>query len=685
MTIRPLRLLPLFWVACSVPESEPFKNDGPGELIDNGGDGGDGDSGDSGDTGGPIEPLACNPLNIAGDCLLPWPSSEQMVADTTSETGLRLHISADGFVSPDGPLPVDPARWDHADGASPTTPILVNFGVDVDPTQLLPLGAAELPMADDAPIALVRLSTGERVRVLTEMDQNQRHLDYEARWALIIRPLEPLAFGERYAVVITTDLRAADGAALPTAAPFIAWRDGTATGDPALEARRPAAEALFTALEGHGFAREDLQLAWEFNVKSELAGVGLLRDMRNQAAAIAAAEGFTYTIDEVIADPSPDVAAVVRGTFVPPSFLTEDNVMVLDGYRAVRQTPAASYPFRMVIPAVARERRGLPLALIGHGIFGTGESMLEGGIGRDVTWPIAQELGAVLVATDWIGLSGGDLDLIVREVVPDLSRINLVTDRLAQSQVNALTLAALAAGPLSDDPALDAVLGIDRSAGAPLPLLLPDDLTYYGVSLGGVQGSTFLSLCPEVQRAVVAVPGAGWGHMIQRSTHFSAIETVIDALYPDPLSQLLFISLMQHDFDRSDPATMGALLGADPDFPERALPTVILQEGIGDVQVPNLATNILARRLGAAHLEVAGTRIEGLPTVPSPATGVVLTAITLPELLADYTPPDENTIPVRDNGVHGEVPLAAQQLNQLRALIRDGQAVHLCDGPCDPN
>jgi hypothetical protein len=200
-----------------------------------------------------------------------------------------------------------------------------------------------------------------------------------------------------------------------------------------------------------------------------------------------------------------------------------------------------------------------------------------------------------------------------------------------------------------------------------------------------VQGSTFVSLCPEVDRAVLAVPGAGWGHMIQRSTHFREIALVINALYPDPLAQLVFISMMQHDFDRSDPAANGALLGADPDYPDRAAPTVILQEGIGDVQVPNMSTNILARRLGAGHLEVAGTQIDDIPVVASPAVGqTVLTAVTLPENLADYTPPESNLIPERDNNVHGEVPLMDTQLDQLRRLMRDGEAVHVCDGVCDP-
>jgi hypothetical protein len=685
--LRPslLPLLPSLLVACSIPESKPFENDGAGDLVD-GTDGAEG-GGDGADGGVTVAwDEACNPLNLAGDCMLPWPSDMLTVADASSATGRRYQLTDDSFRSPDGPLPVSPARWDSADGASPTSPILVHFGVDVDPAQLTTLAAAEAgtPALTD-PIVLVRLSTGAPVRVLTEMDQNGRGGDYEGRHALIIRPLEPLAFGERYAVALREDLRGADGASLPRSAPFDAWRDGVITDSDALEALRPEVDDLLAALEGFGLPRAELRLAWAFTVKSEAGGTGLLRDMRAQAYAQIDEDGLSYVIDDVQVDPSPDVAAVVRGRFSPPLFLNADNNIETDGYGAFLQAPAVEFPFTLVVPAVARARRGLPLALIGHGIFGRGEEMLTGWIGDEVTWPLSNELGAVLIATDWIGLSGGDLDLIISEVIPDLARINLVTDRLAQSQVNALSLVELGQGALTVDPALDAALGVDRSGGDPAPLVDPEALYYYGVSLGGVQGSTFVSLCPEVDRAVLAVPGAGWGHMIQRSTHFREIELVIDALYPDPLSQLLFISLMQHDFDRSDPAANGALLGADPDYPDRAAPTVILQEGVGDVQVPNMSTNILARRLGAGHLEVAGTQIDDIPVVASPAVGqTVLTAVTLPENLADYTPPESNLIPERDNGVHGEVPLMDTQLDQLRRLMRDGEAVHVCEGVCDP-
>ncbi len=293
----------------------------------------------------------------------------------------------------------------------------------------------------------------------------------------------------------------------------------------------------------------------------------------------------------------------------------------------------------------------------------------------------------VLVATDWIGLASPDLDLIISEVLPDISRVDLVTDRLAQSLVNNLSLVALTQGALGADPTLglDGDLDGDGEDDAPPHLVDPENLLYYGGSLGGIQGASFVALHPDLSRAVLSVPGAGWAHMIQRSINFEPLELVVDALYPDPLSQQVFITLLQHKFDRSDPGNLTLLLGDDPDHPDRPAPIVVLQEAVGDVQVPNLATEVLARAMGAAHLEEATRPIAELPTVLSPqVAGVVLTQVRDGEALSACTPPDANLLSTCDNSVHWTVPTGTLQLLQLEELIETSTMVHLCEGPCDP-
>lgn len=619
----------------------------------------------------------CNPMAMAGDCLLPLPSRHWMVEDPASPTGLRFDYRDDTFQSPDGPLPIQISRFNSLDGAPPTAPILLNLGRDVHINALWGLDEAEASMSADAPLALIHLDTGARVPLLTEMDQNNRDLAggaYTGRHALILRPLAPMQPGGRYAVLVSDDLRDSENQPFSSPPVFAALRDNVLTDDDTIEGMRPRYEDIFAAAEAAGYPRERLLLAWDLQVASEEQVLGPILSMRELTLASAEA-GIPYAITSVEYDVDADTHMRVRGTFHPPNFLDPESNLVLTENAASLQTDRPAYPFTMLIPA------GLtgpaPLVVFGHGIFGSGDSYLSGWIGQDVIAPLARQSQAVIVATDWIGLSEADFDLIRDEVIPDLSRINLITDRLAQSITNNVALTSLALDTLDQAPAL----GYDQQQGG----LLNGEVYYYGVSLGGIQGSSYASLDPRVSRAVLAVPGGSWSSMIQRSTNFTPIEVVVDSLYPDPLSQLVFINLLQSWFDRSDPANLTRLLYADP--VHGALPrALILQEAIGDCQVPNLATGILARAARAAHLDTTYAPIYDLPTVRAPATsGVLLTQFVLPDALDAYSPPDQNTIPDGDNGVHSDAILTEAALLQVTQLMQSGEIVHPCDGVCDPD
>ena len=384
----------------------------------------------------------------------------------------------------------------------------------------------------------------------------------------------------------------------------------------------------------------------------------------------------SYTIDEVVVDPNESVAWQVQGTFTPPSFIDDNNNLVVEGTRAVHQPDdPPAYDFTMIIPAVARDRGDLSLVLVGHGRFGTGESMLVGGIAEATFHPISNDLGAVMIATDWVGLSGSDMSLIISEILTDHSRIRVVPDRLVQSHANNLALVELALGDLTDDPVFD--IPHDER------LINPESVMYYGISLGGVQGAGQVALSSRISRGVLAVPGAGWAHLIQRSTQFNPFEVVIDGLYPDPLTQSVLIAGVQTFFDWSDPANLSRLY-ADPVSEDDPDKTVVLQEAIGDCQVANITTDLLARTMNAKHLETATDPVFGLETVPAPATGLVLTQIRVPEALDDFFPPDENTIPAMDNGVHNSAVLRENIFEQIRELFINGEVIHPSDGVCDP-
>jgi len=617
---------------------------------------------------------ACNPLAMADDCLLPFPSRYFMVEDDSTPTGLRLAYSNDIFPSPNGDIGFDLSIVNIADGVSPLSPLMVNLGVDLDAGSLSGWGDQAETVEAGAPIALIHAASGQPVPILTEMDQVNRELSgYEGRHPLIIRPLAPMEAGATYVVLLRDSLRDVDGNAFESPPVFEALRDGIATDDPIVEAMRGRFESHFTTAESAGWSRDELLLAWDVQIASDGFLRGPARSIREQVLSETTSGSPAYTIDDVDVDPNADVAWLVHGEFTPPSFIDADNNLILDGHEAVLQEDPPSYPFTMLVPAVARERGNLALVLAGHGLFGTGEGLLRNARGGFLD--IANDLGAVIVATDWIGLSTPDLTIILEEILGDLGRIRVITDRLVQSHANNLALVELALGALGDDETF--ALEHDQ------PLLDPSAVFYYGISLGGIQGASQVALSSRITRGVLAVPGAGWSHLIQRSTQFERFEAVLDLLYPDPLTQNVLITGSQTFFDWSDPGVLADLY-ANPVAESDPVKVVVLQEAIGDCQVANITTDLLARAMGARQLADPTDPVFGIESVDAPATGILLTQVRVPDDLAEYFPPDANVTPEVDNGVHNSAVLRDNIFEQIGELFRTGEVIHPCDGICDP-
>ena len=111
---------------------------------------------------------------------------------------------------------------------------------------------------------------------------------------------------------------------------------------------------------------------------------------------------------------------------------------------------------------------------------------------------------------------------------------------------------------------------------------------------------------------------------------------------------------------------------------------VILQEAIGDCQVPNLNTRMLSRQMGLTQLTPALEDVYGLVQSDTEQEAA-LVQYTLPDNLEDYYPPDEAVVPTTDNGTHSDATFSQPGVEQIIKLIRDGEIVQACDGPCDPD
>jgi hypothetical protein len=172
-------------VAACGEDADPRAVDGDGDEGDEDGGGGEGAIADE-----------CNPLGGA-TCLMPWPSSAYLEADESTATGFRVGLPIEGMPKNGDNIVVDPAPWNRFDGFSPSGAMLAAFegGVSADglPSHTDPAAS----LAGDSPVVVLNMDTGDRALVFAEVDMN---VEDETLRPLIIRPLERLAAGARYAV-----------------------------------------------------------------------------------------------------------------------------------------------------------------------------------------------------------------------------------------------------------------------------------------------------------------------------------------------------------------------------------------------------------------------------------------------------------------------------------------------------
>jgi hypothetical protein len=229
-----------------------------------------------------------------------------------------------------------------------------------------------------------------------------------------------------------------------------------------------------------------------------------------------------------------------------------------------------------------------------------------------------------------------------------------------------MVLTAAIRGPLRDQPALQ------RSDGT--PLFAAGAPGYVGISEGAILGGAMVSLNPDLPRAILHVGGCGFTQMMMRARPFSLYLSFLATSLPDPLDQQKFIATLQRQFDRFDPATYAALLQQK---------RVLLQNGLGDSQVPNLGTYLWARLLNVPLLMPPPVVPYGLQPQAGPIAGSAIAlfdfGVDTNALYAAATPSDTET------PVHEGLRKQPSAISQMDQFLTDGTIVQTCPAVCNPN
>lgn len=599
--------------------------------------------------------LACDPL-VPTYCGFPFPSNVYTVEAADTPTGRRVQID-------DAMMPValkggksTGTPWSKSDGFSGSAILVQLPGATLEGVAGLANLARSLEA--DSPTVVLDAQTGERIAHFAEIDHTRAD---EGSRTFIIRPVVPLADARRYIVAIRK-VRGAEGE-LPPSPAFRALRDLEQSDEPSVGARRGLYEDIFQRLSAAGVERGTLQLAWDFTTASRENTTGWLLHMRDQALSLVGEDGPTYVIDKVDEDWETErIAFRIHGRMTVPLYLDDPGpgANLLFGAGGMPEPnparPTYEVPFEVVIPKTALQK---PAALLqhGHGLLGS-RSQIESSAFRK----LVADKNFIVFGVDLAGMADDDEGHIANTISSgQYQRISTMFDRLHQGQLNSLLAMRMMIRRFAKDPRFGAYVD-------------PTQRYYYGISQGGIMGGVYMALSTDVERGVLSVMGQPYNFLLNRSVDFAPFFLVLRGTYPDARDQQLLLALTQMLWDRVEPNGYTKHLRSG--LPNTPPHEVLMTAARGDHQVSTFGAHLMARAIGAKHLETGVRDIHGLPKVTESKTGSVYVEY-------DFGHPEEPLCNVPTNyceDPHGLVRKLQESEDQLDHFLRTGEVLNYCAG-----
>lgn len=620
----------------------------------------------------PLPPLAlaegCQPLLAGADCMLPYPSDFFRAPSANSLTGVRIQLASPAKVRTRSGVSADPHQSFAADGFSPVSPIVTFLPVEVDATGFVQLADDPVKsLSAGSSHTLILDPDGVPVAHFVDLDP---HAVDGTRRAIILHPLVPLKDEARYSVFLFGVQ--AGGTLAPTPEGFRRIREGVTGGEAALA---PQLEAWTLRLRAQairsGIDLATLQLAWEFSTGTQKNVVDDLKRVRELTLSwlITNRPEVTVTSEQINTDDN--VWKVVQGTVTMPLFTDiagPGSKLNRGSDGQVAQNGTSTFPFMAIVPTSVRDATGARAPfLYGHGFFG-GFDELTGGSARN----LAFTLGRTLIGAEWWGMATPDVPKVGDALLNHPSNVLQFTDRVHQGFVNWIVLADAIERVFPTLPVFQ------RTSG---PFLEGDASRYLGISQGTILGVGMVASNPYVKRVAFQVGGSGFCAMMFRAEPFERFLELLELSILDPLDRQKFIASLQRQMDRIDPNTWARYvqreqLGGSP--PRQ----VLLQVGLGDTEVPNFASYLLARGLGLGQLHPTPKEVWGLlPAIDGTDRAMELYdfGYDVDALYKDAAFPAIST--TSHNGVRQLTPT----IDQTARLFEDGVITRFCSGVCDPD
>jgi hypothetical protein len=645
-------------------------------------------------------------------CLLPFPNNLYTKPDKNSKTGLSVDLPQAAMPTNEAGDQMDVGPYNRNDGFSPGGMIVARVpGLDnpdaLAQTNPIPLTDMSQAFKKRAPMVVIDEKTKKRKLIWAELDSNA---DGPENTTLIIHPGKNLDYGHTYAVAMR-NLKDANGDKLDAPKWFEKLRDGKRL-PPDERSQKSRYERIFKILKKAGIKRGNLYMAWDFTVASRKSLTQNLLHIRNAAFrglgdddladSQVAGHAPRFKVKDVESNPDPGIASYVTGTFQVPCYLRDDgcppgstfNYASAKRYANPKKLDGnvAKAPFYCIIPTVASPANPARGSVYGHGLLGSG-SQVES---EDGVRALASEHNFILCATDWWGMSSGDVPYDI-QALSDLNKFPAVVDRLQQGVLNTLFLSRLMRtdNGFASDPAFqkNGQSLLDTSHGY-----------YYGLSQGGIMGGITTAVAPDFTQSVLGVNGMDYGGLLlQRSTDFTAYSLFLygkagSGGYPDTSIHPLLLDLMQQLWDRGEPDGYAARMTTDP-LPKTPAHQVLMQTAYGDFQVSQYSAAVEARTIGAYGYQPAldipprgqdENLFYRIPTIPSdPYDGSAWViwdsgpGHTLDPPTTNTAPEESETPPVNLDPHSDPRDTSAARTQVAEFLQPNGKVVDVCNGdPC---
>jgi hypothetical protein len=332
--------------------------------------------------------------------------------------------------------------------------------------------------------------------------------------------------------------------------------------------------------------------------------------------------------------------------------------MVRDAAGKPMATGLYKVPYTAIVPQCAlTSATPVPLLVYGHGLLGDSTQVASGG-----TRTAAAELCFVAVGTDMRGMSDVDVPNVV-STLNDGNKAHSIFDPMIQGMINHVALVQVARGPMANT--------LFRKPNGD-PLVDPTKVHYYGISQGGIMGTTVCAIDPVIEKCVVQVGAINYSMMLERSHDWPTYRTTLIGAYPDPLDTSLLIGLLQIEWDRSEPTSVADII-TGVGFPGAPKKSVFMQMAIGDDEVPNIASEYQARTMGVPVMMPS----PYVPQMMTPSSTAASSGMVIFDFGVGSTIPLTNE-PPPNNDVHSNIRNKRATIEMMRRFYSTGEIVQMC-------